>query len=269
MASRSALYLAAVPGFLGRRAIRAVLYVIDLAVFTHRAIREWKARSSLFNRATWHSIVTQLVFSGVDALPAITILGLAAGISITAQLVFVVEVFGTQKEVIGVLTRVVVLELGSLITAIVVIGRSGSAIAVDLGNMKLNREIEGLELLGINVNVFFITPRVMGTAIAQLVLAVYFATFAVVSGVTFMALLVDLSHFKYLAAIPLAFHPADLLGFLLKNLFFGVIIGAAACYHALRVERSVTEVPQETQRAIVNGLSMIFILDGLFAVAMA
>lgn len=267
--SALAALLVIVPGFLGRRVINTLLYLIDLSVFTLRAVSEWKTRSSLSNRATYQSIVAQLIFSGVDALPAITVLGLAAGVSITAQLFFMLELLGSEQEIIGVITRLVVLEFGSLLTAVVVIGRSGSAIAVDLGNMKLNREIEGLELLGINVNVFFIAPRLLGTAIAQLVLAIYFSCIAVISGIAFQASVVSLSHFKYLAAVPLALYPVDLLVFVLKNISFGLIIGATACYHALRVERSATEVPQEVQRAIVNGLTMIFIFDGLLAVAIA
>jgi phospholipid/cholesterol/gamma-HCH transport system permease protein len=82
------------------------------------------------------------------------------------------------------------------------------------------------------------------------------------------AMLGGSSYLKYLTEIPLAFDPYDLLLFLLKNLFFGLIIGATACFHGLRVELSTTEVPQQTQRAIVNSLTLIFVLDGLFALLM-
>ena len=69
-------------------------------------------------------------------------------------------------------------------------------------------------------------------------------------------------------AIPLAFDPVALIGFIVKNVMFGLIIGAGACYHGLRVGVSPTEVPQETQRAIVNSLVLIFLLDGLMAVVL-
>jgi phospholipid/cholesterol/gamma-HCH transport system permease protein len=115
---------------------------------------------------------------------------------------------------------------------------------------------------------YFITPRLVGVGISQLILAVYFAVIAVVSGVFFSALLMSFSHLKYLVAIPLAFDPVALIGFVLKNVMFGLIIGAAASYHGLRVGISPTEVPQETQRAIVNGLVLIFIIDGMMAVTL-
>lgn len=252
-------------GMVGRQVLRLPNYLIDLTVFLIRALRDWRQASKLLNRATYSSLVGQVIFGGVDALPAITLLSLASGFGIVSQLIITVQVFGETNDVVNVLTQVVALELGSLLTAIILIGRSGSAIAVDLANMKLNKEIEGLELLGINVNHFFITPRLLGTTIAQMALAVYFSIISVVSGVLVTGLFVSEGYFKFLADIPLAFNPYDLLIFLFKNLAFGLLIGTVACYHGLRVKHSVTEVPQQAQRAIVNSLSIIFILDGLIA----
>ena len=265
MASSKPSPVSMATGIVVRQALRIPRYILDLTTFIVQALRDWRHESNLFNRATYISLVVQMIFSGVDALPTITLLALASGLSITHQLITTVQVFGTTADVVNLLTQIVALEFGSLLTAVILIGRSGSAIAVDLANMKLNREIEGLELLGINVNHFFITPRLLGTTIAQLVLAVYFSIISVISGVAVTAMIGGSSYLKYLTEIPLAFDPYDLLLFLVKNLFFGLLIGATACFHGLRVEQSITEVPQQTQRAIVNSLSLVFILDGLFA----
>lgn len=254
-------------GWLGRLVMRIVFYQVELTLFVGQALRDWRRHSSLLNRATYRSLVSQLIFTGIDALPTITLLSLAVGLSITAQLILMVQVFGSTADVVNLLSNLVALELGSLLTAIVLIGRSGSAIAVDLGNMKLRGEIEALELLGINVNHFFITPRLLGATIAQLVLAVYFSVLSVVSGVVFSAMLVSGGYLKYLTEIPLAFDPILLIIFIAKNLAFGLLIGAVASYHGLQVSRSVTEVPQQAQKAIVNALSLVFIFDGLLALA--
>lgn len=267
MSNRTSSRLHNLTGMSGRQALRLPNYLIDLTAFIIRALRDWRQASKLLNRTTYQSLVGQLIFGGIDALPAITLLSLATGLGIVSQLIITVQVFGEAKDVITILTQVVALELGPLLTAIVLIGRSGSAIAVDLGNMKLNREIEGLELLGINVNHFFVTPRLLGTTISQMVLAVYFSFITVVSGVMAAGLFVNSGYFTYLADIPLAFAPYDLVTFLLKNLVFGLLIGAVACFHGLRVKASVTEVPQQSQRAIVNSLSLIFILNALIALA--
>lgn len=255
-----------VSGMVGRQALRLPLYVLDLTLFTLQALREWREHSNLRNRATYSSLVSQMIFTGIDALPPIILLSLASGVSITSMLLTNVQVFGSTTDIVNILADVVALELGSLLTAVILVGRSGSAIAIDLGNMKLNREVEGLELLGINVNHFFVTPRLLGTTVSQLVLAIFFSSLSVISAIAFNASLYSTSYWKYLGEIPLAFDPADLMLFVVKNLIFGLIIGVAACYHALRVQNSVTEIPQQSQRAIVNSLSMIFLLDGLFAI---
>ena len=258
--------LSLINGMVGRQALRLPLYLLDLTLFTLQALREWREQSSLRNRATYSSFVSQMIFTGIDALPPIFLLSLASGVSITSMLLKNVQVFGSTADIMSILSEVVAMELGCLLTAVILVGRSGSAIAIDLANMKLNREIEGLELLGINVNHFFITPRLLGTSLSQLVLAIFFSSISVVSAIAFNATLYSSSYWKYLGELPLAFDPSDLLLFVVKNLLFGLIIGVTACYHGLRVENSITEIPQQSQRAIVNSLSIIFILDGLFAV---
>ena len=161
------------------------------------------------------------------------------------------------------------MQLGSLITAIVLIGRSGSAIVVDLGNMKLHREVEGLELLGIDINDLIVAPRLIGASVAQMSLSVFFAGIATFGGVAAAGLLFSGGYLRLIVPLMSAFTPAQIVVFLIKNLLFGLIIAGTAAFHALRVGVSPTEVPQETQRAIVNGLLLVFVLDGLFAVALA
>ncbi len=252
-------------GMLGRRTLRAGIYVIDLIVFTLSAMREWRRHSRLLNRATYDTTITQIIFTGVDGLPTVTLLGVIVGLGITTQLLLLGEALGDTRDVVELLTEVVALQLGSLLTAFVLIGRSGAAIAVDLGNMKLNREVEGLELLGISVNHFLVTPRIFGACVSQLVLSVYLTLLALVSGVSFASLLFSPGYMDFLAEIPLAFDPGDLTVFVAKNLVFGLIIGAAACFHGLKVEDGITEVPQQAQRAIANSLVMILLLNGIVA----
>jgi phospholipid/cholesterol/gamma-HCH transport system permease protein len=255
-------------GWIGRQASVRALYVVDLTVFILRAVREAHGRDEIDNKATRRALIAQIIFTGVDALPVITLLALAVGVSITAQILALGEALGTTDDVIRLLTSIVGMELGSLITAILLIGRSGSAIAVDLGNMKLHQEVEGLELLGINMVDFFVTPRVLGAAISQLVLAVWFACVALFGGVLLSGLIFSGQYFGYLEPLAQSFAPAEVAVYVVKNLLFGLIIAGTACFHALKVGDSPTEVPQQTQRAIVNSQVLVFVLDGLFAVAL-
>src|SRR5690554_5937946 len=226
------------PGFLGRQVQRPPKYLFQLLLFTLRALNPRQQGHIRLNQASYRTLVGQLIFSGVDALPVITLLALASGLAVTSQIILTIQLIGDRTEVIDILVRVVVFELSTLLTAILLIGRSGSAITVDLGNMKLNRELEGVEMLGINLNHFLITPRVIGAGIAQAMLAIYFAFIAIVTGVFFLAFSHEPGYLNYLPEIAASLHPYNLLIFLLKNVVFGIIIGATACYHALQVEKS-------------------------------
>ena len=256
----------AITGAVGRRTLGLILYPVDLAAFILRTFRDWRQHTRRYNRAAASSLVAQLIFTGVDALPTIALIGVAVGFGLVAQLISLMDMFGGAREVVVVLSQIVALEMGPLLTAILIIGRSSSAIAVELGYMKLNKEVEGLWLLGVNTNALLVAPRLLATAVAQLSLAVFFTVIAVVSGVVFAAAFLVPSYINFLADLTLAFTPVDLILFVAKNLLFGIIAGAAACHHGLQVERSPTEIPQQTQRSLVNAISLIFVADGLFAV---
>ncbi|HEX7964795.1 MAG TPA: ABC transporter permease [Gammaproteobacteria bacterium] len=253
-------------GWTGRRTLSVGSYLLELTVFVLRAFREWAQRRQVFNRATLQTLYGQIIFTGVDALPLVSFLGLAVGLSITSQMLKLATALGNEADVAALLTRIVGMELSSILTAIVLIGRSGSAIAVDLGSMKLRGEVQGLELLGINVNEFFVAPRIIGAGIAQFTLAVYFAVIALFGGVLINDLLTPGSSAHQLSKLAEAIAPEQVLLFGLKNLLFGITIAGTACYHGLRVRTSPTELPQQTQRAIVTSLVLVFAADGLLAV---
>ncbi|MGH8371221.1 MAG: ABC transporter permease [Gammaproteobacteria bacterium] len=253
-------------GWTGRRTLSLGGYLLDLTTFIIDALHDWFRSGRLFNRATRQSLTSQIIFTGVDALPVITLLALAVGFSITSQLLTLAQALGSERDVGSLLIGIVGVELSSLLTAIVLIGRSGSAIAVDTGYMKLHGEVEALELLGINVREFFVTPRIVGAAIAQVTLAVYFAAIALFGGVFLNGLLFHLVTAHQLKHLAESLQPAQVLIFILKNLLFGIIISGTACFHGLRVRNSPTELPQHTQRAIVTSLVLVFVVDGLLAV---
>ena len=255
-------------GAIGSWVLGLPRYLFELILFIQRALNPWQEGRLRLNPASYRTLVGQLIFSGVDALPVITLLALASGLAITAPALLTLQGIGDRSEVVELLVRLLVYELASLLTTVVLLVRTGSAIVVDLGGMKLNRELEALELLGMNINRFLVAPRLLGVALTQMVLAIYFAVLALVSGIAFLALTQHAGYFSYLADLALALHPYDLLVFMSKNLLFGLMIAAIACQHALRVQKSPTELPQQTQQALVNALSLIFLLNAIFTLVM-
>ena len=255
-------------GLPGRFLIQTSLYVINLMTFSTLALRDWYSNNRLFSKKSYSSMVAQIIFTGVDALPIITFLGLATGFVFTFRLISVLNSVGAADQIVNLLINIICLGIGPFLAAIILISRTGSAIVVDIGNMKLHGEIEGLEMLGININNYLIAPRLIGTAISQLVITVYFTFIALVFGVTLSGLLVSGSHFELFYKLGTAVTPFLIMVFVIKNLLFGYIIAATSCYSGLSVRTSPTEVPQQATRAIVNSLVAIFIMEGLLALAL-
>ena len=255
-------------GWLGHRTLYAFTYLVDLIIFCGNALAIARKHRNVWNRATYSTLIAQLIFSGVDALLIVSLLGLAIGIGITTHLIHLIFTLGNINDVAQMLSEVIVMELGPVITAVILIGRSGSAVSVDLGSMKINRQIEGLEFLGVDVDDVFVFPRLAAIAVSQLVLALWFSSVILISGILSATVFYGITPAVFIRELLLTFTLGDTLNFVLKNLIFGLIIGAGACFHGLKVQASTTEIAQQTQRSIVNSIALVFVLDGLLMAAL-
>ena len=247
---------------LGRTTISSLRYVWKLAGFSASVMAFWRGQGigRGFNR---RAVVGQVIFSGIDALPTISVIAVALGLSVCAQFILLLQSITTASDMIRILNQTLVLELAPLLTAFILTARSGSAITVDLGNMSQRGEIMGLEYLGIETRRYFAFPRIIGLVFAQLCLAVYFSVIIMVVGVIVSAFLSSPANYKYLFILADSITLHDLALFLVKNTLFGLLIGSIACFHGFRVGASVTEVPQQTQTSIVNSLVLVFVIDGV------
>ena len=252
-------------GLPGNFVIGKINYLINLSCFVLFTLYEWFRYRRLFHRPSYRPLITQIIFSGIDAMPTILLLSLVTGFIFTFR---IISLFESVTDTLSLLIYIIGLEAGPMIAAIIMITRTGSAITVDIANMKLHREIQTMERMGIDISDYLIAPRIIGVTISQLAVAVFFTLFTLISGILLSGLLLSPTHFKLLFRIAEHIEPIMLLVFVIKNLLFGITIGATACYHGLKVGISPTEVPQQTQQAIVNMLVIIFIIDGTIAILM-
>ncbi len=203
-------------------------------------------------------LIAQLFYTGFQAVTLVSTVGLLLGATIVIQTELMVP--SADPALIGkVLVAVVLRELAPLITAIVVAGRSGTAIATELGNMQVNSEILALRSLGIDPPRFIVMPRLVATAFSVLILMVYFAAVAFSGTVAVRALFTTTSLEALHAGIAAAITPYDFGLFFAKGVGLGSIVGLLSCHYGLEVKVSPTEVPQMASRAVVMSL--------LFAVA--
>lgn len=194
--------------------------------------------------------MSQIVFTGVQAVGLVSAIALLLGATIIIQTNLMAP--GTPGEMLGkILVAVVLRELAPLVTAIIVAGRSGTAIATELGNMKASSEVLALSSLGIDPPRFIVLPRLIGAAASVLVLTVYFSVVAVAGGYTVSLLITAPSFTALRSGFGEALVPADLALFLVKGTGLGLIVGFLSCHFGLEVKSSPTEVPQKASAAVV------------------
>lgn len=212
-------------------------------------------------RTIFSVISSQIYFTGFQALPLITVLALASGGIVILQSSSNLHLLGGQQMIGNLLVVIIVRELGPLMTALVVIARSGTAVASEVGNMRANREIEALESMGINPLSFIVFPRLVGGVISVVCLAFYYTAIALLGGFLITKLMIDLPMNFYLDSLANAIAFEDLWLFLLKNTFSGMIIFVVSCYQGLSVKRSPTEVPVVTTQAVVNSIIYVVVFN--------
>lgn len=254
-----------VTGWPGRILLKYLFYVIDLVTFSTLALRDWFHHNRLFDSRSYSTTVAQIIFTGIDALPTVTFLGLATGFLFTFRLMSISSSLGGTDDLINLLITVICLSAGPFLSAIIIISRTGSAIVVDIGNMKLRGEIEALENLGININDYMVAPRIISTAISQLAITVYFTVIALLSGIVISTLWINPTYINFIMKLSYSFTPYLVTIFVIKNIIFGYVIATVACYNGLRLRASPTELPQRTTASIVQSLSFVFVIDALLS----
>jgi len=246
---------------LGRSVTSNLEYTSRVLLMVYVSMRATLLDQAQGMRTIFSVISAQIYFTGFQALPLITVLALASGGVVILQSSSNLHFFGGTQMIGNLLVAIIVRELGPLMTALVVIARSGTAVASEVGNMRANREIEALEAMGINPLSFIVFPRLIGGVISVICLSFYFTAMALIGGFMLTKLLQDLPTSFYLDSLANALAFEDVWLFLLKNTFSGMIIFVVCCYQGLSVKRSPTEVPIATTQAVVNSIIYVVIFN--------
>jgi phospholipid/cholesterol/gamma-HCH transport system permease protein len=228
----------------------------------------WAVLAQAARRRTWSPPVVnvlsrQILFTAVDSVRFICLLGLIAGVAVVVQLQNWLGKLG-QKELLGpLLVTLVVRELGPLLVNFIVIGRSGTAIATEMGIMKARREVEVLDAQGVDPFLYLVVPRVLGAVVSVFSLTLVFVLATLVSGYLMgMAIGVGgMTASAFVDSVLGALSPADVVNFLAKTVIPGLITGSVCCLEGLAVRGAMTEIPIAATRGLTRSIS------GLFAVS--
>ena len=208
------------------------------------------------------AFVQQVVAIGVESVGLVCGLAVFVGITVVVQLAFWVAEAGQSQMFGPLLVAVVARELGPALIGIVVIVRSGSVMATELGIMKVSGQVQGLEAEGISPFTCLVMPRVLAAAVSTFCLTIVFILVAFASGYLFGAIAGTGNRDLLLFAdtISRAVRPRDMLAILSKSILPALFTSASCCIGGLDVGESLTEVPQATQYALVRSIVGLFVI---------
>ena len=245
----------------GRKTVEGVAYAADILFLSYLAFKEFFLPSRHGRMEAFKVITRQILFAGVDALPIVGAIALMLGLIIIIQAGLALPQVGAGAFLANILVVTVVRELGPLLTAFIMVWRSGTAMCTELGNMRVGQEIAALEAMGIGVVRFLVMPRMVGAIISMICLTIYFDLVAIVGGFLVAKVKLTIPIAVYLTEIENALSVADGLITVIKGGLFGLIIAVICCHHGLSVVGATTEVPQQTTRAMLNTVTACLVLD--------
>lgn len=217
-------------------------------------------------RVRWGEIAFLVQRSGAEALPIVALLSFLVGLTTAFSAAVQLRQFGADifiADLVGIgMTR----ELGPLMAAILLTGRSGSAFAAEIGTMKISDEIDALTVMGIRPLGYLVMPRIFAVMMALPLLALFADAFGIAGGMTIAGLSLDLTPPAFLGQLRKVVGPWDVFSGVLKSLVFGILVAGVGCHRGMRTEGGALGVGRSTTSSVVGGIFLIVVADAIFVV---
>ncbi|URW75319.1 ABC transporter permease [Sphingomonas donggukensis] len=214
----------------------------------------------------FNAVVQRFEVVGVSALGIIGLMSFLIGIVIAQQGAVQLRQFGAEVFTINLIGRITLRELGVLMTAIMVAGRSGSAFAAQLGTMKLTEEIDAMRTIGVSPMEALVVPRTLAAIVLMPLLGFYASLIAIIGGGLLCWISLDIPPVTFIQRIREVVPITDLYVGLVKAPVFGAIIAVAGCFQGMQVEGDAEQVGSRTTAAVVQAIFLVIVLDAFFAV---
>ncbi len=221
--------------------------------------------SPIFGQKSWRlsALFSQMVNIGVASLPTVALANFLLGLVLAIQGAGQFEKLGATNMVANLVAFSILREIGPLITAVIVIGRSGSAITAELGTMKVAEEIEALNVMGIDPVKYLVVPRLLAMLLMMPVLTVLGEGVGLFAGWLISVGSLHLDPFFYVQNSIEAVEQKDLFTGLLKALVFGGVVGTVACFYGMQVEGGAEGVGRSTTKSVVTALTSMLAMDAI------
>ncbi|MDP2821568.1 MAG: ABC transporter permease [Sulfuritalea sp.] len=212
-------------------------------------------------------ISANLYKSGVRAMPVTALVGFLIGVVLSYLSALQLKQFGADIFIVNIIGLGIVRELGPVLVAILVAGRSGSAMTAQLGVMRVTEEIDALATMGVPRGLRLVFPKVVALTIAMPLLVLWSTAIALIGGMVSAQMQLDISYGFFFQTLPRVVPVANLWIGLAKGAVFGMFVALVACHFGLRVRPNTESLSSNTTAAVVSAITIVIVLDALFAIA--
>jgi len=209
---------------------------------------------------------TQIELSGLNAIPIVILISFLIGIVVAYQGALQLGKLGADVYTVDLLAVTLLRELGILLTAIVIAGRSGSTFAAEIGSMKINQELDAMKSIGMDPMEILVIPRVVGLIIALPILTLLADVFGIIGGGVMIWVSLDMSPTLFVYKLANAVSPWTFWVGMIKAPLFALLIAVIGCYEGMQVSGSAESLGNHTTRAVVESIFLIIVFDALFSI---
>ena len=216
--------------------------------------------------APYKEISLTIYKAGVSALGITALVGFLVGISLSYLSSLQLQRFGAEIYIIDLLGLSVIRELGPMLTAILVAGRSGSSMTAEIGIMRVTQELDALAALGISHSLRLVLPKVVALSIALPLLIVWTDAMALIGGMVSAQLTLDIGYRQFLDQLPKAVPIVNFYIGLAKGVTFGMMIAMIACYYGFLIKPNTESLGDETTHSVVATITVVIVMDAIFSI---
>ena len=252
--------------YTGRRALYLWKEIVEFSAFIGEvwlSVLRWMRGKAYYRKQDFWLVLQQV---GVSALPVVGLISVLVGMILAYVGATQLRVFGAEIYIADLVSLGTVREMGAMMTAIIMAGRSGAAFASQLGSMQVNEEIDALRTLGYSTIDFLVLPRILALVLMMPLLTLYADFLGMFGGALVGALELDISFLQYYEQAKSAIGLRDIMAGVLKAGVFGVLIAVSGCLRGIQSGRNASAVGDAATAAVVTGMVLIIIADAVLTV---
>ncbi|MEO6277542.1 ABC transporter permease [Roseateles sp.] len=239
---------------------------IDIVALTGRLLLDLGVVLRHPSLIGWREISANVYRTGAQALPITALVGFLVGLTLSYLISRQLKAYGADIFIINILGLAVLRELGPLLAAIIVAGRSGSAMTAQIGVMRVTQELDALSVMGISHTVRLVLPKVIALAISLPLVALWTSALMLLGGMAAAGSQLKLDPMQFLHLLPSVVEPVNLWLGWIKSILFGGLIALLACHFGLRVKPNTESLGQSVTQSVVTAITLVIVVDAIFAV---